>query len=60
LRELCALLMVKVRVRHTVRELSLLSDGELRGIGLLRADVPDAANAAGRSLRQAARTRFDR
>jgi Domain of unknown function (DUF1127) len=58
LREQFASLLVKVHVRHTVRELSLLSDRELWDIGLLRAQIPQAASAAGRSRRHAARTRF--
>ncbi len=41
-----ASLISTFRVRKTVRELSLLSDEELRDIGLLRADIADAATAA--------------
>lgn len=50
-RERIASLVAKSKARHTVRELSSLSDRDLRDIGLLRADIPEVGIAASRPSR---------
>lgn len=43
LAERIALLVARYRARQTVRQLAVLNDQELRDIGLLRAEIGEAA-----------------